>query len=194
MIEIQSCLKTSSMNYTPPPLNDTASSTVKKTDSAFYGIQLALAQAARPIDYSVHRQVQENKRMDISEGLEIIFASTMRALLSKIASTVTQATLDNLHKGFELPGKLTQLVESDVKPLMDQEVLDVLIVKNPTAKRKLIRPFRRCQKSTISKNTDSSNTVKASRTASETTAEASLKIYDRQSNFHGRDRGRGNGS
>ncbi|OMJ14875.1 hypothetical protein AYI70_g7622 [Smittium culicis] len=50
-IAIHSCPRTSSMNYTPPPLNDTASSTVKKTDSTLYGIQLALAQATRPIGY-----------------------------------------------------------------------------------------------------------------------------------------------
>ncbi|OMJ21923.1 hypothetical protein AYI69_g5618 [Smittium culicis] len=37
-IAIQSTPKTSSMNYNPPPLHDTATGAVKKTDSFFYGI------------------------------------------------------------------------------------------------------------------------------------------------------------
>ncbi|OMJ16779.1 hypothetical protein AYI70_g6387 [Smittium culicis] len=89
-IEIHSCPKTSSMNYTSPPLNDTASSTVKTTNYAFYGIQFAYAQATRPIDYYFHRRIQENKGMNTSEDPEILFASTMRALFSDIAATVTQ--------------------------------------------------------------------------------------------------------
>ncbi|OMJ24285.1 hypothetical protein AYI70_g1679 [Smittium culicis] len=98
-IDIHSCPGTSSMNYTPPPLNNTASSTVKKTDSTFYGIQLALAQETRQIDYYVHRRIHENSGMDTAEDTEILFACTMRALLADIAATVTQASLDNLHKG-----------------------------------------------------------------------------------------------
>ncbi|OMJ14601.1 hypothetical protein AYI69_g8526 [Smittium culicis] len=87
-IAIHSCSKTSSMNYTPPPLKDTASSA-------------------------------ENKGMYTSKDPEILFASTMRALLSEIASTVTQARLENLHKELGLPGKPIQLVESNVKPLIE---------------------------------------------------------------------------
>ncbi|OMJ10963.1 hypothetical protein AYI70_g9998 [Smittium culicis] len=68
---------------------------MKKTDSAIYGIQLALAQATRPIDYYVHRRIQENKDMITSEDSEILFASTIRALLSEIASKVTQASSSN---------------------------------------------------------------------------------------------------
>ncbi|PVU91005.1 hypothetical protein BB561_004608 [Smittium simulii] len=87
---IYSCPKTSSMNYNLPPLNDSASSAVKKTDSALYGIQLALAQATRPIDFYVYRRIQDNSTLDIADDPEIMFASTMRALLSDIAATVTQ--------------------------------------------------------------------------------------------------------
>ncbi|OMJ28642.1 hypothetical protein AYI69_g1886 [Smittium culicis] len=110
-IAIHSCPKTSSMNYTPHPLNDTASSTVEKTDSTLYGIQLALAQATRPIDYYVHRRIQENPGMDTAEDTEILLGSTMRAHLADIADTVTQARLDNLHKGLDPPPRETNSVD-----------------------------------------------------------------------------------
>ncbi|OMJ08547.1 hypothetical protein AYI70_g11472 [Smittium culicis] len=122
------------MNYNPPPLNDSESTAVKKADTALYGIQVALAQATRLIDYFFHRRIKDNPGLDTSEDPEVMFASTMRALLSDVAATVTQARLDNLNKGLELPGKPTQLVEPDTKPLMDQEALDALISKKPTAK------------------------------------------------------------
>ncbi|OMJ22773.1 hypothetical protein AYI70_g2658 [Smittium culicis] len=92
-IAIHSCPKTSSMNYTPPLLNDTASSTAKKTDSTLYGIHLALEQAIRPIEYYVHCRIQENPGMNTAENTEILIASTMRALLADIAAIVTQASL-----------------------------------------------------------------------------------------------------
>ncbi|OMJ11130.1 hypothetical protein AYI70_g9907, partial [Smittium culicis] len=83
--------------------------------------------------------------MDTAEDTNIIFASTMRALLAEIASTVTQARLDNLHKGLDIPGKPTQLVEPENKPLMDQEALDALIAKKPATKRQRVQPFRKRQ-------------------------------------------------
>ncbi|OMJ07797.1 hypothetical protein AYI69_g11320 [Smittium culicis] len=179
-IAIHSCPKTSSMNYTPHPLKDTASSTVKKTDSTLYGIHLALAQTPRPIDYYFHRSIQENPGMDTAEDTEILFTSTMRALLADIAATVTQARLNNLHKGLDLPGKPTQLVESENKPLMDQEALDALISKKPAAKRQQVQPFRKRQQSTTSKESYSSNTVMEPNTAAATTAE----VNHRTSDFH----------
>ncbi|PVU92007.1 hypothetical protein BB561_004076 [Smittium simulii] len=99
---LYSCPKTSSMNYNPPPLNDSASSAVKKTDYALYGIQLVLAQETRPIDYYAHRRIQDNSTLDTLEDPETMFASTMRALLLDIAATVTQARLDNAHKKMDL--------------------------------------------------------------------------------------------
>ncbi|OMJ21183.1 hypothetical protein AYI69_g5932, partial [Smittium culicis] len=44
---IHSCHRSSSMNYLPPPLNDSASAAVKKADTTLHGIQVALAQATR---------------------------------------------------------------------------------------------------------------------------------------------------
>ncbi|PVU89976.1 hypothetical protein BB561_005094 [Smittium simulii] len=79
------CPKTSSMNYIPPPLNDSASSAVKKTDSALYGIQFHSA---------------GNK------------AYILLPLFSDIAATVTQVRLDNVHKGMGLPETGSQKAES----------------------------------------------------------------------------------
>ncbi|PVU87715.1 hypothetical protein BB561_006204 [Smittium simulii] len=45
---IYSCPRSSFMNYLPPPLNESASTAVKKADSTLHGIQVALAQATRP--------------------------------------------------------------------------------------------------------------------------------------------------
>ncbi|OMJ19377.1 hypothetical protein AYI69_g6643 [Smittium culicis] len=187
-IAIHSCPRTSSMNYNPPPLNDSSSSAVKKADTALYGIQVALAQAKRSIDYFVHRRIQEKPGLDTSEDPEVMFSSTMRALLSDVTGTVTQARLDNLHKELELPGKPTQLVEPDAKPLMDQEALDALISKKQAAKRQRIQPFRKLQKSSNNKNSIISNSITAQSTNAVTTAEATSnhKTSDRQSNFPGR--------
>ncbi|OMJ22129.1 hypothetical protein AYI70_g3061 [Smittium culicis] len=171
-IAIHSFPRTSSMNYNPPPLNDSASTAVKKADTALYGIQVALAQATRPIDYFFHRRIQDNPGLDTSEDPEVMFASTMRALLSDVATTVTQARLDNLHKGLKLPGKPTQLVDPETKPLMDQEALDALISKKSAAKRQCFQPFRKRQQSSNNKNSISINIATAQSTNASTTAEA----------------------
>ncbi|OMJ11867.1 hypothetical protein AYI70_g829 [Smittium culicis] len=109
----------------------------------------------------------------------------MRALLSEIAATVKQERLDNLHKGLKLPGKLTQIVESDVKSLMDQEALNSLIEKKPDEKQQRIQPYQRHQHITIPEDMSSRNTAKAPSTAAATTSEVSHKTHDRQSNFRG---------
>ncbi|OLY81836.1 hypothetical protein AYI68_g4057 [Smittium mucronatum] len=99
-----SCPRTSSMNYIPPTLNDTALSTYKKAGSALYWIQLALAQKALG--------------KNIPEDTNVLFSSTMRALLAEIATT-------------DLSSKLTQLIESETRSIMYQEAFDALITKKP---------------------------------------------------------------
>ncbi|OMJ08239.1 hypothetical protein AYI70_g11672 [Smittium culicis] len=128
-IAIHSFPKTSSMNYFPPPLNDSASSVMEKDDSLLYVIQLSLAQATRKIDYYIHSRIQQTPKINTDSETEATFASITRFLLADIAATVTQAKLDNLHKVLDHPRKTTQLIESDNKPLMDQEALEVLISK-----------------------------------------------------------------
>ncbi|OMJ09464.1 hypothetical protein AYI69_g10653 [Smittium culicis] len=52
---------------------------------------------------------------------------------SKVSTTVTQERFDKLHLGLELPGKPTQLDDTDTKSLMDQETLNALIAKKKTS-------------------------------------------------------------
>ncbi|OMJ17055.1 hypothetical protein AYI70_g6214 [Smittium culicis] len=80
------------MNYIPPPLNDTASITVNKAESALYGIQLTFAQATRPVEYYVRRRIQESPGIDIREDHEALFSSTMKLLLSSSKSVTTPRT------------------------------------------------------------------------------------------------------
>ncbi|OMJ21819.1 hypothetical protein AYI69_g5657 [Smittium culicis] len=111
------------MNCATSPINDTALSAKKKTITALYGIQLALAQATRPIVYYALRKIQENIVLDSSKDPVILISCSIRTLLIFIAATVTQARLGNLQKELEIPVKLTQLVQSDVKHLLDQKAL-----------------------------------------------------------------------
>ncbi|OMJ08613.1 hypothetical protein AYI70_g11438 [Smittium culicis] len=131
------------MNYNPPPLNDSASSAVKKAETALYGIQAALTQLKIPIDYFFHQRIQYNPGLDTTEDPEVIFASTIGALLSDVAATVTQDWLYKLHNGLRIPVKPIQLVEPDTKPLMDQESLNDLNSRITVAKSQLFSPFAR---------------------------------------------------
>ncbi|OMJ15436.1 hypothetical protein AYI70_g7271 [Smittium culicis] len=83
--------------------------------------------------------------MNTSEKSENLFTNTMSALLSEISAIVSQESRYNLKKGFILPGKSTQLFESDFKPLMDQEALEALISKSPNSKQQRIQPFHNRQ-------------------------------------------------
>ncbi|OMJ28302.1 hypothetical protein AYI69_g2227 [Smittium culicis] len=56
---IHSCPRNSIINYQASLLYYSASASVKKNDSVLHGIQSALAQATRPIDYYVIRRNQE---------------------------------------------------------------------------------------------------------------------------------------
>ncbi|OMJ14428.1 hypothetical protein AYI70_g7876 [Smittium culicis] len=86
---IHLCPRIISMNYHPPPMNESVSSAVKKADACLHGIQISLAQATRPIDHYVHRIIQENSQAN-SKDPHILFFNTMRVLLADIAETVTQ--------------------------------------------------------------------------------------------------------
>ncbi|OMJ29139.1 hypothetical protein AYI69_g1365 [Smittium culicis] len=135
--------------------------------------------------------IQDTPGIDTEEDVEIMLASTVRALLSVIATTVTRATINFLHKGIELPGKPTQFVEYHTKLLMNQEVLGALIAKKHAKRRQRVQPFRKRQNNTILKDTYSRKTAMAQSTNAATAAEASSnKTSDLQSNFRVRDCGR----
>ncbi|OMJ10303.1 hypothetical protein AYI70_g2487 [Smittium culicis] len=50
-----------------------------------------------------------------------MLASTVKVLLSNITSNVTQTRLGNLYKGLDLSVKPEQVLESEVKPLLNQK-------------------------------------------------------------------------
>ncbi|PVU95737.1 hypothetical protein BB561_001651 [Smittium simulii] len=142
---IYKCPKFLGMKYSRPPLNEAATSAVRKNDAALYGIQMALANLTRPINDYVHSKLKDlTTRIQGNEELE--FAHTMRKLLSDVASSITQNRINNLYKSMELPERVPQLVEPTVKPLVENEQLDALLAaKKPTArsrrnKRSLFRP------------------------------------------------------
>ncbi|OMJ10360.1 hypothetical protein AYI69_g10275 [Smittium culicis] len=70
-------------------IEHTTLSVVKKTETILYESQTALSQAIQKIYYQVHRRIQENPDLDTCVEPEIIFASTMSALLSDVVASVT---------------------------------------------------------------------------------------------------------
>ncbi|OMJ12796.1 hypothetical protein AYI69_g9262 [Smittium culicis] len=55
------------MNYSPPTLNENITSAAKKTDATLYGIQIALAQATRPLDNFVYRNPRKRDEANSSQ-------------------------------------------------------------------------------------------------------------------------------
>ncbi|PVU93759.1 hypothetical protein BB561_003059 [Smittium simulii] len=116
---IYSCIRSSFMNYLPPPLNDSASTAVRKADSTLHGIQVALAQATRPVDYYVHRIIQDNPGIT-SDDPRFLFADTMRATreesnhhclcLSNKACQVSQCCFASFDQSAGLSSEIPHLV------------------------------------------------------------------------------------
>ncbi|OMJ11856.1 hypothetical protein AYI70_g9458 [Smittium culicis] len=119
------------MNYQPPPLNDAAPPNFKKTDSALYNIQLSLAQLTRLLDHYNHDQLRRKRQIN-AEDEDVVLMETMRELLSDLASMVIQSRIDSLIKTIELPGRAPQLIESTVKPLIENDQLDTMIAAKKT--------------------------------------------------------------
>ncbi|OMJ29671.1 hypothetical protein AYI69_g817 [Smittium culicis] len=174
------------MNNQQPQLNDSASFSVKKADACLHGIQIALAQASRPIDYYLHLRIQENLQITENDP-HILFENTMRVLLPDISTTVTQGRLDSLHKGMELPGKPVQLVEPEKKLLMNQEKLEALIFsKKPEKQSQIRKPFRGSQQ--FGTQNDISSKPGQAQTAGAETPATTAKNHSQQSSFGGRGR------
>ncbi|OMJ21624.1 hypothetical protein AYI70_g3363 [Smittium culicis] len=139
---IHSCTRTLGMEYSPPPINDTSPASSKKVDSTLYAIQVLLSQATRPIDYFVHRRLQEIPNIPADDEV-FLFANTVRVLLSDIATFITQSRIDNIHQSMQLNGKAPQLTPSSKKPLIDPAVLTELVKeKNVTCPPRSRQPFR----------------------------------------------------
>ncbi|OMJ12082.1 hypothetical protein AYI69_g9571 [Smittium culicis] len=129
------------MIYTPPPINDAATAPIKKLDTAYYIVQAFLAQATMPVVYYVHQFLQDEPEAPTNDP-RFLFASTMRLILSEACTLLTQARLDNLNSGLNLPGRHPQLNLSSNEPLMDPAVLsELMATKKPTksGRKKLFR-------------------------------------------------------
>ncbi|PVU96696.1 hypothetical protein BB561_001020 [Smittium simulii] len=100
---VYSCPKFLGMNYTPPPLNEAAPTSVRKMDLILYGIQLSLVNLTRPIDQYVHDKLRRYPETDPKDNEDSNFAVSMRELISDVASTITQTRIDNMYKTMELP-------------------------------------------------------------------------------------------
>ncbi|PVU91911.1 hypothetical protein BB561_004139 [Smittium simulii] len=150
---VYSCPKFLGMNYTLPPLNEAAPTSVRKMDSILYGIQLSLANLTRPIDQYVHDKLRRYPETDPKDNEDSKFAVSMRELISDLASTITQTRIDNMYKTMELPGRAPQLIESAIKPLIENEQLDTLLAakkferKSRSTRSK--RPFQERQQALI---------------------------------------------
>ncbi|PVU97207.1 hypothetical protein BB561_000686 [Smittium simulii] len=166
---INFCLKNSPMNYNPLLLNDTAIRVIKKTDSALYGIQLALVQATRPIDYYVHRRIQENLGLNTVEDPATMFASTIGfrctpckenngkettslALFSSISASTNKASFSNktsdnqakfFGKGYS-QGKKTSDQASVIFTISDTDITSKLIQKKIESRSKHNSNRRSC--------------------------------------------------
>ncbi|PVV01384.1 hypothetical protein BB560_004195 [Smittium megazygosporum] len=123
---LSSSVKTVDMNYNPPPINDNVNDHVKREDYHYYKLQKFLAQATRPIDSYVHSLLVLEPEI-YSEDTRILFASTMRILLSEAATMLTQARIDNLHYGLKLPGEPIQIMKNNDDPLLNQVALNELL-------------------------------------------------------------------
>ncbi|OMJ18284.1 hypothetical protein AYI70_g5439 [Smittium culicis] len=111
---VQSNPRTVDMIYTPPPINDAVTAPTKKLDTAYYNL------------------LQDEPEAPANDS-RFLFSSTMRLLLSEACTLLTQARLDNLHSGLNLPERPLQLNPSANEPLVDPAILSELIsTKMPT--------------------------------------------------------------
>ncbi|OMJ07096.1 hypothetical protein AYI70_g12433 [Smittium culicis] len=140
------------MNYSPPPLNENITSAAKKTDATLYGIQIALAQATRPLDNFVYRKYREDAEC-AKEDEGVALASAMRLILANIVTNISQNRMENVYQAMSIPGKPQQLGGTTKKPLFDQEQLDKAIATiKPVKRSRLRKPFQRRQQYGVYQN------------------------------------------
>ncbi|OMJ14494.1 hypothetical protein AYI70_g7832 [Smittium culicis] len=149
---IQACLRSSTMDYSPPPLNENITSAAKKTDATLYGIQIALSQATRPLDNFVYRKYREDAEC-AKEDEGVALASAIRLILANIATNISQIRMENVYQAMNIPGKTQQLEGTTTKPLFDQEQLDKAIATiKPVKRTRLRKPFQKRQQYGVYQN------------------------------------------
>ncbi|OMJ19885.1 hypothetical protein AYI69_g6443 [Smittium culicis] len=107
---IQACPRSSTMSYSPPPLNENITRAVKKTDTTLYGIRITLAQATRPLENFVYRKYKEDSEA-AKEDEGVALASAMRLILASIATNICQSRMENLYQALNIPGKPKKLFQ-----------------------------------------------------------------------------------
>ncbi|OLY82628.1 hypothetical protein AYI68_g3243, partial [Smittium mucronatum] len=123
---IYGCPKFTRMNYQPPPLNDAAAASVKRTDATLFKVQKSLARLTRPLGHYVYEQIRQRRLVDLDNNEDIILVEKMRAMLAGLASAITQDRIDSMHKIMDLPGRPPQLVETSENTLVMDNQLDTL--------------------------------------------------------------------
>ncbi|PVU90191.1 hypothetical protein BB561_004990 [Smittium simulii] len=113
---IYECPEFLGMKYTPPPLNETATPVVRKNDAALCGIQMALTNMTRPIDYYVNRKLK-GPTTGIQDSKDLILPQ----------QSITQSRVNNLHRSMRLPGRVPQLLQSINKPPVENKQLEALL-------------------------------------------------------------------
>ncbi|PVU88062.1 hypothetical protein BB561_006054 [Smittium simulii] len=118
---IYECPRFLVMKYTTPPLNETATPVIWKSNVAL------------PIDDYVHKKLKY-LATGIKDNNDLEFDHLMQKLLYDVASNITQTRIETFHKSMELPGRVPKLADLTLKPLVKNENLDKLLAskKIPT--------------------------------------------------------------
>ncbi|OMJ20089.1 hypothetical protein AYI69_g6348 [Smittium culicis] len=139
---IQACPISSTMNYSPPLLNENIIHAAKKTDTNLYCIQSALAQATRPLINFFCRKYNEDSEA-ANEDEILALASAMILILASIATKISQSRMENVYQDMNIPGKPKQLAENAAKLLFDQKLLDkAMSTIKPAKKSRLAQIFK----------------------------------------------------
>ncbi|OLY83063.1 hypothetical protein AYI68_g2804 [Smittium mucronatum] len=101
-----------------------------------HGIQVALAQAIRPVDYYVHLIIWDNPGIT-ADDLRLLFSNMMRVLLSNIAATVTQER--NLFRERQQSGTLNSTSSNTAHAQTTEAVIPAKTAKKNPKKSKLCR-------------------------------------------------------
>ncbi|PVU86622.1 hypothetical protein BB561_006642 [Smittium simulii] len=105
-----------------------------------------LANITRLIDLFVHQKSLYNPEI-LPEGDNIVFAHTIRILLSDLVTTISQLRMDTVHREMNLAGKPPQISEPETEPLFEPEAFNALVTAKNATRR------------TGTSNTPISNTV-----------------------------------
>ncbi|PVU88543.1 hypothetical protein BB561_005790 [Smittium simulii] len=120
LAEALSVIEEYTTKYFQPSVNETAKTTAKIADSVLYNLQVSLANITKPIDLFIHQKLLKNPEIT-NENDNILFAHTIRVLLSDLATTISQLKIDTIYRKMNLTGKPPQISSPDTDPLFEPE-------------------------------------------------------------------------